>query len=334
MNPRSLLTSFVRAVACCAPAQWAHHAEGVLPAFGDAPTGITTTALMKRGTFDTETLEGLLDVMTRGAVQPGLVHGYDLRLLSVDELEKLVVVAAERQVSLNGCGIDALLWPDLVRRVEIRMAEEQRPQAHELFQRLSDLRAVVPCRAEMLVEFSHEALVAAKIKDVDFKAINTVSSADTDQDQVICTHDLQSCTAVAVITRQHDGSRLVTLMHTPDGIMAPNMACAVNERHQPEDNDLDHQVIVVTQGLDLGDGRWGIAKGSVRDAFELAHSTTADLATPCSATGVGPRWFAHSTTTLLVYPPTCRSVETAASFYIKVPADPSIPVSCALSWKD
>ena len=33
---------------------------------------------------------------------------------------------------------------------------------------------------------------------------------------------------------------------------------------------------------------------SATAAPAVAHSTTADLATPCSAPGVGPRWFAHS----------------------------------------
>lgn len=332
MNPKSLFTSFARAVACCTPPPWARLEAEALPAFGDAPTGITTAARMKQGTFNSKTLEELLRVMNQGPVVPGLVHDYDLSLLELDELEKLVVVAAETQTTLTGCGMDAALWPDLVRRVEILMAEEQPEQARALHQRLLDLRSVVPIREATLVRFSDEALTAAKTIDVDFKAIETLSSAGADHDQIICTHDLQTCTAVAVITRQQDGSRLVTLMHTPDGIMAPSMEYAVNQRHQPEDNDLDHQVIVVTQGMDLRDGRWGVAKGNVRDAFELGYSTTSATGAPYSSPDMGPRWFTHSTTTLMVYPPSCRSVQTAASFYIKVPADPSIPVSCALSW--
>jgi hypothetical protein len=84
----------------------------------------TTHCKMQRGRLDSENLSNALYALEDAGDNPASVSrmfkGLDLRNLNPEQLEALVVSAAENNVPLSGCGVTEDAAADLIRRIEVR----------------------------------------------------------------------------------------------------------------------------------------------------------------------------------------------------------------------
>jgi hypothetical protein len=261
------------------------------------------------------------------SVHRGAFERHDLRPLSIDDLERFVLAAAKANASLSGCGIPEETADDLIRRAELH-CKEFPAEAASLKATLHQLRLVKQPRDIQLSSQAQSPIQGLVEVDVGFKQCFTTPPIGHGREFVIATSDLQTCTAVAVVTKDVNGHRIVTLAHIPSNDMYARIQQHVAEHHSPDAFELDHEVIMVTPALKLpeaADKQWGIRNAGIRETFEMEDLLAPSPGIPATSQEFGPRWFDNNKTTLIVYPRDQRN-GVGATFTLRLPADADQPV--------
>jgi len=310
--------------------------NSALPVTSPFQVGSTTThCRMRREVVNGDNLPDLMDLMEQeckrpGTVTPGLAENLDLRRLSFREVEGLVKLAARANVSLQGCGITKKTAARLARRLELH-CKSHPADAEAVKVIVGQLCVVKRARhVQLAVQGSSKPMPKANREtlSVGFKECLTSKPIPPGEELVISTECLKTCTAIAVVTRFEDGSRVVTLAHMTNSDMYGAVDAAVKQHHSPHRKVLDHEFFVVTPGLELPElnNEFGIYKNDIRQKFKMGTFTAPEIGKPASTDKVGPNWFHHMKTTLLPYPRNQNYTNGGASFTLVVPEDPSSPV--------
>ena len=283
--------------------------------------------------IDRTNLDSAMEVLEQegrvhGSIDPDLFKATDLRALDTDQLERFVLAAARAKVSLEGCGISQQLANDLVRRIELLHSGDHSAEVASLRATLRQLLVVHSPRDIQLSAKGH-SIPAGPVVNVRFKGCKTTDPIPPGQELTIATSDLETCTAVAIITKDSQANRIVTLSHIPSGhpMYYDTIQNQVQLHHSPDLSELDHEIILVSQGVKVEQlqNRWGIQNTSIRNRFEMGMLMVESPDAFTTSQEVGPTWFENSKTTLLVYPPEQRN-GTGATFTLHVPADANQPV--------
>lgn len=307
--------------------------NSALPRFRVART--TTQCRMKREIVSGENLPDLLDVLKEECASPGtmpagLAENLDLRRVTPKQVSVLVKAAARAGASLQGCGISKKTAIGLAQRLELHC--KSHPADADALQVIVSQLCVVkdPRHVQLAAQGSVKPIPKAHLEtlSVGFKECRTSKPVAPGEGLVITTACLKTCTAIAVVTKFEDGSRVVTLAHMPNSEMYGAVDAAVMTHHSPDRKVLDHEFFVVTPGLELPDfhNECGIYKDDIRRKFKMGTFTAQAIGKPASTYKVGPNWFHHMKTTLLPYPRGQNYTAGGASFTLVVPEDPSSPV--------
>jgi hypothetical protein len=293
----------------------------------------TTSCKLKDQLVDTSNLPDALNALALAqegsrSLPLDLFKELDLSHLEIDDLERLVYAAMKGKVALSGCGISEESAHDLIRRAEVHCRDNQ-SHAEPLKAALQELRIIQPPRD---IQLSIQA-PAAPEQSIDLNVgvmkCKTTRPIPPGEELVASTTCLKTCTAVAVITKDTNANRIVTLSHAIDYSSA--IENHVGLHHSPGEFELDHEIIIVTPGYPFFDRKdeWGIRSTIVRTGFELQSLTPEGPCIPRTTQKSGPRWFANAKTTLIVYPENQKKT-LGATFTLHVPADANQPVKFSL----